>query len=67
VAEREGGNSWGGACFCEKKKISTAFYGIKSVTVFVIQDFDTLWGADEDSIFRPRSRRWGQQTHPKCR
>ena len=51
MAEREGGNSWRVPCFCEKKVITTAFCGIHSVTVFDIQDFDTRWGADEDSGF----------------
>jgi len=50
MAEREGGKSWNVPCFCEEKIISTAFYGIQSVTIFDIQDFDTL-GADEDSRF----------------
>jgi hypothetical protein len=51
MAERKGGNSWRCSCFCEKKIISTPFYGIKFVTLFVIQDFDTRWVDDEDLIF----------------
>jgi hypothetical protein len=57
MAEPEGGNSWRFPCVCEKKIIFTAFYGKQSVTLFDIQDFDTRWGADEDSSFLCKSRR----------
>jgi hypothetical protein len=37
MAEHEGGNSWRVPCFCEKKIISAAFYGIQSVTALAFK------------------------------